>query len=56
MYTELTRRGIPKGYEWAELSWTLEDNRPINLGIRAMGGKVYKKYRVFEKTLPGAEG
>jgi len=52
MYVELTRRGVPKGYEWAELSWTLEDNRPINLGIRAMGGEIYKKYRIFEKALP----
>ena len=51
MYVEVSKRGSKKGIEWGELSWTLEDNRPINLGIKAMGAKVYKKYRVYEKAL-----
>ena len=51
MYAELAYRGIEHGYEWAELSWTLEDNRPINLGIKAMRGKVYKTYRVYERSI-----
>lgn len=57
MIGELNRRGRAKGYEWAELSWTLEDNKLINLAIRAMRAKVYKKYRIYEKTIttPGAD-
>jgi hypothetical protein len=51
MYVEVAKRGRAKGYEWAELSWTREDDAPINLGIRSMGGRVYKKYRVYEKPL-----
>jgi hypothetical protein len=51
MYAEIHRRGTAIGYHWGELSWTLEDNAPVSLGIRAMGGKVYKKYRIFEKSL-----
>ena len=51
MYVEIAKRGTAKGYEWGELSWTLEDNHPVNLGIKAMGAKVYKKYRVFEGAL-----
>lgn len=51
MYVETHKRGTAKGYTWGELSWTLEDNTPVNLGIRAMGGKVYKRYRVYEKVL-----
>lgn len=51
MYAELAYRGIEHGYEWAELSWTLEDNRPINLGIKAMRGEVYKTYRIYEKPI-----
>ncbi|MCS6797529.1 MAG: hypothetical protein NZ898_03185, partial [Myxococcota bacterium] len=35
LYVEIARRGAAKGYEWGELSWTLEDNHPVNLGIRA---------------------
>ena len=37
MYVEVAKRGLAKGYDWAELSWTREDDAPINLGIRAMG-------------------
>jgi hypothetical protein len=51
MYVETAKRGYGKGYKWAELSWTREDDAPINLGIRMMGGKVYKRYRVFQKQL-----
>ncbi len=43
-----------KGFEWCELSWNLEDNRLINDFDRELGGKVYKRYRVFEKPLPPA--
>jgi hypothetical protein len=51
MYVEVARRGIAKGYEWGELSWTREEDAPINLGIRSMGAKVYKRYRVYNKDL-----
>jgi len=51
LYAELVKRGQAKGYEWAELGWTLEDNQPINLGIRAMRGRVYKRYRLYEMNI-----
>jgi hypothetical protein len=51
MYVEVARRGLDKGYEWSELSWTREDDSPINLGIRSMGAKKYKTYRVYKKEL-----
>lgn len=51
MYVEVSQRGRAKGYEWAELGWTREDDAPINLGIRSMGARVYKTYRVYEKRL-----
>ncbi len=51
MYVEVAKRGLAKGYKWSELSWTREDDAPINLGIRSMGAKVYKKYRVYRKAL-----
>lgn len=28
-------------------SWTREDDAPVNLGIKMMGGVVYKRYRVY---------
>lgn len=51
MYAELARRGIKAGYHWAELGWTLEDNRLINTGIKSMQANVYKTYRVYEKAI-----
>lgn len=51
LYAELNDRGRRIGVTHGELSWTLEDNGPVNAGIRAMGGKVYKRYRVYEKPL-----
>ena len=51
MIGELIRRGLKMGYEWAELGWTLEDNRLINATIRSVGAKVYKVYRIYEKPI-----
>jgi hypothetical protein len=51
LYVEMDKRAAALGMTHAELGWTLEDNGPVNVGIKMMGGKVYKKYRVFEKAL-----
>ncbi|MCX7808599.1 MAG: hypothetical protein N2515_08320 [Deltaproteobacteria bacterium] len=51
IYVELAKRGERLGYKWGELSWTLEDNHPINAGIRSMGAKLYKKYRIYERSI-----
>jgi hypothetical protein len=51
LYTKMNRAGRDLGIQWGELSWTLEDNGPVNVGIRFMGGKIYKKYRVFQRAL-----
>ena len=51
LISELHRNGVAHGYKNAELSWTLEDNDDVNAGIMAAGGRVYKKYRLYEKAL-----
>ncbi len=51
MYSALVKSGEKLGIQWGELSWTLEDNAPVNLGIKMMGGTVYKRYRLYEKAL-----
>lgn len=40
-----------QGYEWAEFSWTLEDNHLINSLITKIGCRHYKTYRIYEKAL-----
>ena len=39
------------GTEVAELSWILEENRPVRRVIEAMGGRPYKTYRLYRKQL-----
>jgi GNAT superfamily N-acetyltransferase len=51
LYLEALKTGIKRKIKGGELSWTLEDNEGINNGITAMGGKIIKKYRIYEKTL-----
>ena len=40
---------IKMGWEYGDLSWTLEDNELMNNAIMAVGGKVYKRFRIYEK-------
>jgi GNAT superfamily N-acetyltransferase len=47
-YQEACRVALPKGYKWGEMSWILEDNYNVIRGIEMMGGKVYRKYRLFD--------
>ncbi|MDI6845752.1 MAG: GNAT family N-acetyltransferase [Candidatus Saccharicenans sp.] len=49
LYDELERRAKAKGYQWAETSWQLEDNEAINRFTTSIGGRIYKKYRIYEK-------
>ncbi len=53
LYAELNASGKKLGMTGGELGWTLEDNGPVNMGIRAMGAKPYKRYRLYDKTLEG---
>jgi hypothetical protein len=51
LYSELNKRGLEQGYEWCETSWQLEDNESINRFVHSIGGKIYKKYRIYEKNI-----
>ncbi len=46
------RKGLrAKGVRQVELSWILEDNRPMRHVIESLGAKPYKTYRVYDKLL-----
>lgn len=51
MYYETAKAAAPRGYVWAEASWILENNEAMNRPIELFGSEVYKKFRVYEKTL-----
>jgi hypothetical protein len=37
---------------YMEMGWVLEDNFPLLRLMRLLGGRQYKTYRVYEKSLP----
>ena len=39
------------GYKKLEQSWLLEDNLPMRRICEAVGSKVYKTYRIYEKAI-----
>jgi hypothetical protein len=41
----------PGTIEGGEMGWILETNGPMNRAMEGMGGKVVKKYRIYEKVL-----
>ena len=45
---ESAMRGGNLGYKWCELSWNLEDNELINRFDMAVGGRIYKRCRIYE--------
>jgi len=47
----LRREAIAAGFEALELSWILEDNRPMRRILAAIGAEHYKTWRVYEKPL-----
>jgi hypothetical protein len=44
--------GIKKGnYKRLEFSWILEDNIPVQRIVEMVGGRLYKRYRIYEKAI-----
>ncbi|MEN9577685.1 MAG: hypothetical protein RJA70_694 [Pseudomonadota bacterium] len=51
LYALLNNAGQELGIRWGELSWTYEENGPVNAAIKMMGGHIYKKYAVYERDV-----
>ena len=51
LYLASFQAAMARGYRRAEMSWVLEDNILMQKGCELMGGRVYKKYRLYEKTI-----
>jgi GNAT superfamily N-acetyltransferase len=49
----LEEAAVPGGIAGGEMGWILETNGPMNRAMEGMGGKVVKKYRIYEKALGG---
>ncbi len=51
LYLKLWQDVPAYGYRLVECSWILEDNWAMQRGLERMGARIYKTYRIFEKTL-----
>ena len=51
MFDRLKEPFLKRELERVEMSWILEDNLPMRRVIEGIGGKAYKTYRLYEKSL-----
>ncbi|MFA7421090.1 MAG: hypothetical protein WCZ90_15515 [Melioribacteraceae bacterium] len=50
-YWEIVNRAANVGILLGEASWILEDNAMMNRGAEVMNGTIYKKYRIYRKSI-----
>lgn len=50
-YRRFQQKSMEKNFVGGEASWILEDNNMMNRGLENINSKVYKTYRLYEKTL-----
>ena len=48
---EAFRRGRQAGEQGAEASWILEDNEPMNRAMAAMGTRIHRRWRVYDRGI-----
>jgi GNAT superfamily N-acetyltransferase len=51
LFDEMARRARAKGYSWADLSLTSEDNPYTPNLAERLGAHIYKRYRVYRKKI-----
>ena len=39
------------GYQWGDMSWILDNNDAMNRAIQMMGGKIWRRWNMYEKKL-----
>jgi GNAT superfamily N-acetyltransferase len=51
LYVEHFNAASRRPQTGGEMGWILETNKPMNRGMEAMGGRIVKRYRVYERML-----
>ena len=51
MYVRSYQAALRKGIQRGEASWILENNDLMNRALLQIGGKVFRKHRLYEKAL-----
>ncbi len=47
LFDEMLKRAQARGFKWIDLSLTSEDNPATPALAERLGGKIYKRYRVY---------
>ena len=50
-YAEIIQKAIDKKITGGEASWILENNEMMNKGLKNLNATIYKRYRIFEKSI-----
>jgi GNAT superfamily N-acetyltransferase len=53
LYVEHFNAAAVRPQDGGEMGWILETNTAMNRGMEAMGGRIVKRYRVYERQLHG---
>jgi GNAT superfamily N-acetyltransferase len=56
LYVEHFDTAAHRPQKWGEMGWILESNRNMNKAMEAMGGRIVRRYRVYERTLEPPHG
>lgn len=51
LFEEVHKRIIKTAIKRIEFSWILEDNEPTKRMVEVFGGRLYKRYRIYQKDL-----
>jgi GNAT superfamily N-acetyltransferase len=51
LFEETEKNGLKNGYTQAEIGWNLEDNDSINQFDSQIGGRIYKRQRVYQMPI-----
>jgi lysylphosphatidylglycerol synthetase-like protein (DUF2156 family) len=51
LFSEMLKRAQEKGYQWLDLSLTSTDNPKTPMLAERLGGKIYKRYRVYQLAI-----
>ena len=51
LYGRIIKAFKARKFQYAEASWTLENNEMVNRPIENIGGKLYRQYRILEKRI-----
>jgi ribosomal protein S18 acetylase RimI-like enzyme len=51
LYLQGWQAGVARGYTRGEASWILEENLEMRHALEGIGGKPYKRYRIYEREL-----